>query len=261
MASTKTKAATKTGSLTKHHDPNDLRSLILGCFEDIEKNKFSLNQYIYEVYESEIYKSWGFEDFKSYVDQELPVEYRVAMWYRQMGKVMNLFGITQQQVDEIGWTSFKELATLITDKTDKSKVVSFLAYAKAHSFREVAEYVRKEKAKVHGKVAEERFSISLTFNKDQHAVYQEVLSESKALADTENDALAIEYALSEWLANHKEGGNAAVKAGLHPTKEPEKLPQTVERAGKGKKKGAKKAAKKEAKKKATKKEAKGGKKK
>lgn len=251
---TKTKTTTHTkasaGTKVTAHDPADLNALILGCFEDIEKNKFSLNQFIYEMYEEEKYKPLGYEKFSDYVEKELPCEYRIAMWYRQMGKVQNLFNISQDVVDSVGWTKFKELAALITDKTNPSDVQKMLDYAAAHTFIEVQQYVKKKRAAQHGKEIVEKKTVSFTWTVPQYEIIQGALSEAMALANTENESLAFEYICGEWMLNHAEGGNPEVKESLHvpPTAVESRMPQ-VERADKGKKKTpAKKAAKKASKK-------------
>lgn len=250
MATTKTVAKRDAVLKTKPKD-DDLEAKAIKLLENIEESWYDFSIIIYEIYNSELYKTKGFEKFGDYVADKFNLEYRTAMWRVQQGEAIKRLGITKEQCSGIGWTKFKEISVLMGADTKKSEIDSLLKKAKDMTARELQEFVKAERLETE-KVSRK---VTMTFKlmNEQANTVEEALKTAKEIAQTESEDIALEYICAEWLMNHNPKIAEKIMKEVHIPKPEVKAPHK-EHANKGKtqtKKKSKKVEKKSKKEKAS----------
>jgi hypothetical protein len=247
-------------------EPRDIRAENKQLIDDVNKNWFRLSLNLAETYDKELWKYWvgaGFDNFKAYCEQELHLEYRIAMWRVQMGRAISKFGITEEMVANLGgWTKFKEWTRLLTvDGVQREELLGVLQAIKEMTFEQTKEYV--ESIITEHKGGEEVQKVTLTFNMVGEAanVVKAALKEVMSLIDGDSESQALEYMCLDYGANSNQKLNEKFQDLVKKHREMglKKAPKEhrKEHANKGKAHAAK-ASKKKASKKASKKSAKKG---
>jgi len=94
-----------------------VRRDILTLKNNIESSYFELAKLLYEVYENEYFKEWGFEDFEEYCHKELEFgerkgRYLVSVWYHLV--IKNEFEDKElEKLKDIGWTKVRALIRVV----------------------------------------------------------------------------------------------------------------------------------------------------
>ena len=171
-----------------------------------EKNLFNICLHLANIYENQLYKDWGFNDFKSYVATDLAsfnIEYRVALYRVNIGKMIKEYNLEENIVNELSYSKMKELFTLVKlDDTTSETIEHFINEAKNKTFREVQAMVKREK--LTDPYAPTITKVTLTFTSDQRSVFDKVVEVGKSVLNTENISLIIDYVLIDWLSNNNE---------------------------------------------------------
>ena len=160
--------------------------------------KFSIN--IVEIYDSKKYIEWGYDSFEDYVVQDLGIPYRIANWKLNAGKKILQLGISETQVDKIGYTKFKEVASLMKADTTQEEISDLLDKARTKPLREIQQYVKAMRLQQQsdGKILPLN-TIKFRMTLDQLEILGLGLSAAKEVVDTTYDEVALEYIVRDWL--------------------------------------------------------------
>jgi hypothetical protein len=187
-------------------EPRDIRAENKKLIDDVNKNWFRLSINLAETYDTELWKRWvgaHFNSFKDYCEQELHLEYRIAMWRVQMGRAIIKFGIAEDMVSNLGgWTKFKEWTRLLTvDGVQRDELLNILKQIKDLTFEETKEYI--ESVITEHKGGEEVQKVTLTFTMvgEGANVVKSALKAVMDLIDGDSESQALEYMCLDYGAN------------------------------------------------------------
>jgi len=173
---------------------DDRRGYVKELLENIDSNWFSLSLELNTIYEGKEFEEWGFESFRDYVELELQLEYRVAMYRVKIAQAIMEFDIDKDEVLEIGWTKFKELIPFLTK--DKRKRAKLFKLAKELTVRELQ--AKLKEAKGGGK--EQSISYTFKFNPEQSEIINEALEIGAGVFKTNDKNRIMEAIVSEWIS-------------------------------------------------------------
>jgi len=197
-AKTKT-AAQGTGQMRKSdqkHRAEIVRAEIHEVNRQVEAEYLTLAQLLNEAYHREYFIEWGFEDWRSYTEDELGVQYRKAMYFVDVWDVVKKLNLPTAQVEKLGWTKMKDLTRVMTEKNAKD----WLEKAKKMTTREITEEVRDTRKRETGKATgPETIKLSLIMGEDEGNIILDAIAESKKLCDSENEVVALGLVCQDWL--------------------------------------------------------------
>jgi hypothetical protein len=187
-------------------EPRDIRAENKQLIDDVNKNWFRLSVNLAETYDGELWKRWvapHYENFKAYCEQELHLEYRIAMWRVQMGRAIAKFGITEDMVSNLGgWTKFKEWTRLLTvDGVRREELINILKKIKDLTFEETKEYVESIITEHKGGEDVQKVTLSFTMIGEGANVVKAALKEVMDLIDGDSESQALEYMCLDYGAN------------------------------------------------------------
>ena len=239
---TKTQAKQKTA--VDEMPAKDIRRHALECMESIEKNKYDVMVDVSIIYEGDLFKSWGFEKFDDYCEQELGLG-RERYWWVQMGQTIRAKNITKERIGDMGWTKFKEIVSIIGEKTTDKQIDKYLAKAQDMTYEETKDFVREERSRIEKTPGAKQKKVTLSFKliNDQADTIETALTTASDLIglEQENLGVALEYICADFLANRNESAAhvAKIQKKLHiPKAEKPKAHKKHAHAGKGKDKEA-----------------------
>jgi len=97
------------------YEYSDVRQQILSVLETTEDKTWELAIILETAYEGAMYRSWGFESWKDYVDKELHLHIRKAqMLVRIQEKFKLLSTEVQAWLRDLGWTKARMLVGIVT---------------------------------------------------------------------------------------------------------------------------------------------------
>jgi len=236
------------GTIT-HPEDRDLRSENINLMHDIGKNWYRLSRNLTETYDSEIYRTWGYNSFREYVEAELTdIEYRIAVYRVQTGRAINHLGLGEEVVSELGWSKFKELIGIVDDSMTQKDVLSMIEECKDKTYLKVKEYVQEIKNKRLGGELIKRVVLKFDVPEEVATAINAVLEEiRKLLGETASAGTCLEYGLTEWAYNHnpelKESLLKQLKSTVIETKVEEKPIVHKPHLDKGRKRGTYKTEK------------------
>lgn len=175
----KTKAQTK-AHLSAVSGDGSIHDRLSTYLDTIEESWFNFSVDAATVYDDDLFKEKGCEKFAddkhpevSYIHKFLPgLSARVALWRVQIGQAIKKFGLTSDQCSGMGWSKFKELASLmLRDGVTEKQVGEWIEYAQNHTFKEVAEYVKRKKTQRGGE-DKEIVTISHRYTDEQAKVIE-----------------------------------------------------------------------------------------
>jgi len=213
---TKVRASTTIKRTVKsEEEPKSLRDRNKDNANSIQRSWYHLSKDLVETYDSDIYsRDWGFNTFREYVENELRLDYRLAMWRVGMGRTIIKHGITEKQVMSINWTTFKEISHLFTDDTTTAEVTEMLKGVENKSYQEVQSYVKDEKTKRLGGTLTRQVKMLFKLSDEQAVCVEKAIAGAMRLADTDNHSVGLEYLCNEWLMNNNPELAAEIKSRL-----------------------------------------------
>lgn len=179
-----------------------IRDIVKDGIKQIEETWFEISPLLADIYHSDLYQSWGYESFADYVEKELCISYRTAMWRVSIGDAIKGFGLSYDDVRGIGYSKMKELASAIDAIQSKKEMKETIKKIKDMSYRETQDFVKS--IRLRKETIERRVSMSFRFLDEQAVIVEKALDTACALAETSNRSLALEYICNEWLATHND---------------------------------------------------------
>jgi hypothetical protein len=195
---TKTTAKSKTAAKGKTvaKRSTDVRKQIKDVMAAVDEDHMSLAALLAEAYNKKYWEEWGFEDFKLYCADELDVQWRKAYYFVDIWNKVEEFNLDVKEVQKVGWTKMKEIATVITKRNYKG----LMKKAQSMNAKDFIDEVRVLRTKQKGKDPRPvTTTINLKANEDEAKTILEAISEAKKLTESANDTVALEMICSDWL--------------------------------------------------------------
>jgi len=184
----------------------------------------------YEIYSSQEWKAKGYESCKEYVQVELApagLSYEMFMYRVKMGQAIDTYAIKKEELVGIGWTKFKEVASLLlTENFPVENLQTTLDTAKQMTREELQDYVRKEKVK-HAKGEEIEKILTLKFKllDEQAEIVKEALHIAQELSLSDNLNVALTYICSDFVMNHATDSDIVEALRSEVLKKSKEIPQ------------------------------------
>lgn len=166
----------------------------------VEFGYMKLARCLYDIYNQNLYQKWDYITFENYIDNELQINYRKAMYLVEIYNKAMMLNMDMGRLEKIGWTKARELIRVV----DQVNADEWMSIAENATVKELNVLVRQEKDK-----GEDRASIvdevplitTITFKLGmaEHALIRDALDESMRLLNTEDLALGFANICSEWL--------------------------------------------------------------
>lgn len=174
-----------------------VRQAILEAHKAIEENYLAMAQLLSEAYHKDFYAEWGFKDFREYVETELDVHYRKAMYLVDIWDKVKQLGLSKAKVAKLGWTKMKDIASVVTAENQKE----WLEKAEKMNSRELTEAVKVSRSADTSQAGPVPTITTMTFrlSEAEANIVTEALEEAKKLTETENVVVALEMICQDWL--------------------------------------------------------------
>ena len=153
----------------------------------------------HDIYESKEWEQLGYENLKEYIEKELKnkISYEVFLYRAKIGKVIKKYKFRKDEIVDLGWAKFKEIAALAQDEEDIEELKEVIKEVKDKSYREAKQIINEKRG-----MENETAKITFKFNLEQKEVIEEAIEIAKELAHTESNELAIVYIMAEFITNH-----------------------------------------------------------
>lgn len=137
--------------------------------------------------------------FALYVEQNLAVGYRKAMYLIDIYTKWNKFGLDPKKVQQIGWTKAQEIARVM----DEDNAEELVAMAEGSSVSEIKETIRHAKSG-DGSLSDATKYVTFKFRlTDADAtVVRSYFEDAKKALDMEHDADVFSQIVTEWATEH-----------------------------------------------------------
>lgn len=177
-----------------------IRQEALQARDMVEVGYMKLAKCLYDIYTQNIYQTWNFSNFESYVDTELQFNYRKAMYLIEIYNKALMLNMDMERLERIGWTKAKELIRIV----DQNNTDEWLEVAENSTTKELNFKIKTEKeSKVDtASVIDDAPSITtITFKLGmaEKSLISEALEESARLINSDDYALAFANIAAEWL--------------------------------------------------------------
>ena len=177
-----------------------VREEIKQLLYEIDEKRYDLYLKIHVVKRDQKYIEWGFENFREWVEKDLNLEYRIGLWYAQMGETIDKFNIPKSVVLSVSWTKFKEIAQL----DNWEQIEPLLKRASGMSFKEVQAEVKQIRKNIAPKKEVTLTTLTLKLKEDQYDVVMQAIERAKEETGTESIGSAIEHICQEYLVGGAE---------------------------------------------------------
>jgi len=152
---------------------------------------------LYEAWEGEYHKDYGYGSFYDYVEQELDIKNRTAGFYIQTAKKLNKLQIPWDEVREIGWRKTATIAPILTEENSQK----WIEKAKETNLDHLSEKVKSEK---NGEPENENPPVKLTIKVDQdsHTIIQAAIEHAKQKEGVKSNSEAISKICYDWVQDY-----------------------------------------------------------
>jgi len=164
------------------------------CIENIEQNSLGAVRAISEIYQGDYYHHYGYENFNDFCEIELGISARSGRYYVAIGNAIKNSGLSWEDVDGIGWTKLRTIASLMNKKNAKR----LIDLCGARSVSELTEYVKAQKADSADVSPSTVSRMAFSLEEDQAEVVHEALALAKRVIESDNSSLALEHICFEW---------------------------------------------------------------
>jgi len=172
-----------------------IREEIKDLIRSIDDSRYDLYLKLHEVKSKEQFVQWGYETFKDYAESELNLEYRIALWYAQMGETIAKYNIPKDVILSVSWTKFKEISLL----DDKKEIDRLLKKAPNMTFNEVKETVKQLRKNLAPKKEVTITKLTFSLIEDQYEIVKQAIDKAKEAVGTDSTGAALEYICQEFL--------------------------------------------------------------
>lgn len=165
----------------------------------VEESYFTLGGVLSHIYNEGIFKSAGYDGkrgFANYVEKELGIQYRKAMYLIDIYTAFRRLGVDEKRLTQIGWSKAKELTKIATPENFND----LIEYAQSHTRDEVIAHVQTSTVTTGGEAGEQvrKTKLNFTLFADQATTVERALAAAKSAAGTDDPNQALEHICAEW---------------------------------------------------------------
>jgi len=205
MAKTKAKTRKKT---TKKMD---IRQQAKDLIHEINDAWYDFSLVANEIAEKQLFLEWGYASAREYAEVELGIDYRTWLYRVKMGQAIVKHSLAKEDIAELGWAKFKDIAALIiNDELPEDKTKELIEGVKEMSSREAQEFVRSVRSEYAAKPVVTKVSFKFKLVNEAAEVVDQALERARELTGFEDDNQALEYICADWLAAQSKKLNEAV---------------------------------------------------
>jgi hypothetical protein len=151
-----------------------------------------------EAYDKDYAPVFGYSNFAEFVETELDMKYRSAYYMVEIAHVVTKIGIAPEQVNRIGWSKMKSIASYIQEKPEEAD--KYLEMAETLSSAKLQEALKSEVKFTEGKDASgHTLRLSMKLDGDAASIVNDALALAYGDIGREDTALAIQHITSEWM--------------------------------------------------------------
>jgi len=185
----------------------ELRTKALDLRRTINVAAIELAEVLHEIYQSEKWREFeAFDSFEKYVETELEIGYRSAMYSVKIISTMKSHNISMEQARQLGWGRLRSILPHITSRN----VGSLLEMAASRSVRQIQEELKE--SGVATNQLPETTKIVFNCSSSEAAIIFDALEEAKRRLNTESLSSSLEFLASEWLmANEGETSQTSLQ--------------------------------------------------
>ena len=185
----------------------ELRTKALDLRRTINVAAIELAEVLHEIYQSEKWREFeAFDSFEKYVETELEIGYRSAMYSIKIISTMKSRNISMEQARQLGWGRLRSILPHITARN----VGSLLEMAASRSVRQIQEEL-KEGGLITTSVPETH-KIVFNCSASEATIIFDTLDEAKRRLNTESLSSALEFICQEWtIANEGETSQTSLQ--------------------------------------------------
>lgn len=177
--------------------------LVPQLLDSIDHDYFKLGGVLAVIQSNGWFMDKGFENFKSFVETESGIAYRKAMYLIGIYNGLVESGVKWDQVQHLGWTKLKELASFLTPEN----VEEWVALAENMTVIQLQEHIKAQSAgdsavgegDEAATEAVKTTTITFKVHTDQKETIKEALVKCKHETGTDSDAVAIEHICLDFL--------------------------------------------------------------
>ena len=178
----------------------ELREEALEARNMVEIGYMKLARCLYDIYYRDAFRTWDYTTFEDYVDSELQINYRKAMYLIEIYNKATMLNMDLARLENIGWTKARELVRIV----DQSNTDEWLSIAEESTAKELSFKVKVEKDKLDDRssvsdAAPSTTTITLRLGEAENAIIQEAVEQSASLINTDDLALALANICQEWV--------------------------------------------------------------
>lgn len=186
----------------------DVRDKVLELRNMAESSYWDLSVVLSDVYKNDLYRSWGYESWRSYVEEELDFTIRTAQHFIAIQNWLdNMTPAMQGWFREMGWTKCRVLLKFVTKENAKQ----WKNQLKGKTVREIEDIYAQNKATDEGSSSgsegsstrtETKSTIRRAFSlfKEQDKIIQTALERAKDVGETDKDGRALELICTDYVA-------------------------------------------------------------
>ena len=166
----------------------------------VEIGYMRLARCLYDIYYRDAFRTWDYSSFEDYVDSELQINYRKAMYLIEIYNKATMLNMDLARLEKIGWTKARELIRIV----DQTNTDEWLSIAEDSTAKELTFKVKVEKDKLDDRAsisdaAPSTTTITLRLGMAENAIIQEAVEQSASLINTDDLALALANICQEWV--------------------------------------------------------------
>jgi len=174
--------------------PKQVRSNLIQISERVIKDFCELAELLYEVWDGQYHKTYGYKSFSDYVEAELDIKGRKAYSLVQIAKTIKRLGIPWDEVREVGWRKMGTLSPVLNNDNQEELINE----AKELSLPKLSE---KVKATKEGKseVDNPLVKLSLQLDEDENSIVMAAIEYAKRYEEVKNNNQAIAHICYHWI--------------------------------------------------------------
>lgn len=186
---------------TKNRTKVDLRQQAKDLLRQIDEAWYDFSVVAYQIHKEQKFLEWGYSSAREYCEEELGIDYRTWMYRVKMGEAIERYGLQKENILDLGWAKFKEIASLtIKFDLEEDEVEELVEKSKDMSSREVANFIRQVRNEYADKPAITKVTLKFRLINEAAEIVEQALEKAKEMIDTDDDAKALEYICADWLA-------------------------------------------------------------
>lgn len=169
--------------------------------EEIDCNFFKLGGILAKIQDESWWEGEGFVSFEIYIQAELGMPYRKAMYLISIYDHLVESGIPYEKVKDLGWTKLKEIAPVINEENVDDWVDTAENMNLLQLTDEVKDFKKGETSddEVAEKVKNAVKTKIFKLHAEQQEVVEEAIEVAKEASGSEFDSVALEYICLDYL--------------------------------------------------------------